>query len=93
MKKQKNPRFRETLVQSLKFPRDLVFQESVMTLTGECEILLENYKMIQEYTRDHLLVQAKDYRIRIEGQELKVLYYTSDEMRISGRITTISYER
>lgn len=93
MKGKKAARWKEGLVESLQIPRDLAFQEAVITLTGETEVLLENYRGILEYTQDHLLVLTRHCRIRIEGKQLEVLYYTNDEMKVSGRITTISYEK
>lgn len=79
-------------MESLQIPRDLAFQESIITLTGEKEILLENYRGILEYTQNHLLVLTRHCRIRIQGEHLEVLYYTNDEMKVSGRITGIFYE-
>lgn len=79
-------------MESLQIPRDLAFQESIITLTGEKEILLENYRGILEYTQNHLLVLTRHCRIRIQGEHLEVLYYTNDEMKVSGQITGIFYE-
>lgn len=85
--------WKENLAESLKLPRDLVFQDSIITLTGDAEILVENYRGILEYSQTHILVQAKHCRIRIEGEKLEVLYYTNDEMKISGKFSGVSYER
>lgn len=93
MKEKKTARWKERLVESLQIPRDLAFQESVITLTGEKEVLLENYRGILEYTENHVLVLTRHCKIRIQGEELEVLYYTNDEMKVSGRITGISYEK
>lgn len=85
-------RWKENLVESLKMPRDLVYQDAVITLTGNSQILLENYRGILEYSHNHILVQTKRCRIRIQGENLEVLYYTNDEMKVSGRFSGISYE-
>lgn len=85
-------RWKENLVESLKMPRDLVYQDAVITLTGNSKILLENYRGILEYSHNHILVQTKRCRIRIQGENLEVLYYTNDEMKVSGRFSGISYE-
>ena len=34
--------WRENLAESLKLPRELVFQDAVITLTGDTQILIEN---------------------------------------------------
>lgn len=63
MKEKKTSHWKEHLVESLQIPRDLAFQESVITLTGEHEVLLENYRGILEYTETHLLVLTRHCRI------------------------------
>ena len=92
MKKKKVSHWKEYLVESLQLPRDLVFQESVITLLGEREILLENYRRILEYNHEHLLVLTSQCKIRIQGKNLEVLYYTGDEMKVSGQILDVTYE-
>ena len=42
--------WRESLAESLKLPKDLIFQDAVITLTGDTEILVENYRGILEYS-------------------------------------------
>lgn len=93
MKGKKTAQWKESLIESLQIPRDLAFQEPVITLTGEREVLLENYRGILEYTENHLLVLTRHCKIRIRGEHLEVLYYTNDEMKVSGQITEISYEK
>ena len=86
-------KWRENLAESLKLPRELVFQDAVITLTGDTQILIENYRGILEYSHCHILIQTNQCRIRIRGENLKVLYYTSDEMKIYGNFSGISYEK
>ena len=64
----------------------------MITLMGAREILVENYRGILEYTEDHLLILTRQCKIRIKGENLEVLYYTSEEMKVSGRILDITYE-
>ena len=85
--------WRENLAETLKLPGDRVFQDAVITLTGDTQILIENYRGILEYSQSHILVQANRSRIRIQGEHLEILYYTNDEMKISGKFSGISYER
>ena len=85
MSKRKSVPWKERLAQSLQIPRDLICQESVITLMGAREILVE-------YTEDHLLILTRQCKIRIQGENLEVLYYTSEEMKVSGRILDITYE-
>ena len=52
---------------------------------------LKNYRGIIEYTDTLIRVQTRAGQIRIQGKRLRIQYYTNDEMKITGRITSIEY--
>ncbi|NCB91445.1 MAG: sporulation protein [Clostridia bacterium] len=83
----------EHIAEKIGLPRDLAFHDPILTLMGENEILIENYKKILEYTSHHLLIQTANCKIRIEGRQLVVEYYTSDEMKVKGKFTSIFYDQ
>lgn len=56
MKRAKKATVRERLADLLELPGDLAYNGCIITLIGEREILLENYRSILEYRSDHLLV-------------------------------------
>ena len=89
MKKIKITTVRECLADLLELPGDLAYHGCIITLIGEREILLENYRSILEYRSDHLLVLTANGRIRIQGVSLSVLYYTALEMKVTGQITSV----
>lgn len=82
---------RELLVNSLKLPKDTVLGAPILTITGNREIWMENYKGILEYTQTQILLQAKTCQICIEGKNLSIDYYTNEDMKISGCICGIRY--
>lgn len=92
MKKIKITTVRECLADLLELPGDLAYHGCIITLIGEREILLKNYRSILEYRSDHLLVLTANGRIRIQGVSLSVLYYTELEMKVTGQITSVLYE-
>ena len=47
------------LVETLELPRDLFFGSVILTVTGQEEIIVENYKGILEYTRESIRLQTK----------------------------------
>ncbi|SFR96180.1 YabP/YqfC family sporulation protein [Anaeromicropila populeti] len=81
----------EVLSQSLKIPSDVLACAPILTVTGNNQLCLENYKGIIEYTGEIIRIQAKNCRIHIEGCHLNIDYFTDDEMRISGKIIRIEY--
>lgn len=83
---------REKMINSLELPRDLMLGAAILTVTGNREVLIANYKGILEYEDSFIRVQAKNCRILISGAHLAIDYYTNEEMKITGMITDILYE-
>ena len=84
--------FRNKIAELSELPKDVALGMPVLTVTGQMELCLENYRGIIEYTDSLIRVQTKTGRIRITGQKLKVVYYTNDEMKVTGRILSIEYQ-
>lgn len=89
--KEDNSNKRELFINSLKLPKDTILGVPILTVTGNREIWMENYKGILEYTSDQILLQAKTCQICIEGKSLSIDYYTNEDMKISGIISSIRY--
>ena len=83
---------KELVVDSLKLPKDLLLGASIITLTGNYEAWIENYKGIIEYTDTNILLQGKNRQITISGKNLIIDYYTNEDMKISGSIESVRYE-
>ncbi len=81
----------ESLSENLKLPSDVLSGAPILTVTGNHQLCLENYKGIIEYTGEIIRIQTKNCRIHIEGARLNIDYFTDDEMRISGKINRIEY--
>lgn len=81
----------EALSTNLKLPPDILAGAPILTVTGNSQLRLENYKGIIEYTGCLIRIQAKNCRIHIEGTGLNIDYFTDDEMVVSGRILDVHY--
>ena len=55
------------------------------------DVSVENYRGIIEYADLLIRIQTKIGQIKIIGKSLQIDYYTNDEMKITGRITSIEY--
>lgn len=82
----------EEMSNRLQLPGDIMAGAPIITAMGRTEICLENYKGILEYNGNLIKVQTKLCRICIEGKHLNILYFTEDEMRITGYIQAIYYQ-
>lgn len=92
MKKNNNrSQKKELLVESLKLPKDICMGAMRVTMTGNSEAWIENYRGILEYTENLILLQGKTCQVCFEGTGLSIDYYTNEDMKISGSITCVKY--
>lgn len=89
----RNPfKIHEQVIEQLELPKDFLLGEAIVTITGQRELLIENYKGILIYEDSFIKIQAKNCRIVITGRNLSIDYYTNEEMKISGFFEGIQYE-
>ena len=84
-------RSKELMVESLKLPKDTMLGAAIVTVTGNREAFIENYKGILEYTTESIVLQGKNTKICFEGSSLSIDYYTNEDMKISGKIDALRY--
>ena len=72
-------------------PKDVVLGIPMLTMIGQMELIIENYRGIIEYTDILVRIHTKDGQIKVVGTSLKVDYYTNDEMKITGCIVSVEY--
>lgn len=72
-------------------PKDVMLGVPIITMTGQTEVCIENYRGIIEYTDALIRVQSKAGQIKVSGKRMQIEYYTNDEMKITGRIKSIEY--
>ena len=74
-------------------PKDVVLGVPLLRLVGREELYLENYRGILEYTDTLIRVQTKIGQIHLRGKHLQVIYYTNDEMKVTGVIDNLEYQQ
>ena len=88
---QRNEERKESLIDSLRFPKDICMGAMKVTLTGNREAWIENYRGLLEYTESHILLQGRTRQVCFEGARLSIDYYTNEDMKISGCISCVRY--
>ena len=81
----------ENLVEALELPKDLLLGMPILTMTGDCELLIENHRGIIEYTEKQMIILSKQLRIQVDGSSLSVEYYTGEMMKLHGKIHQITF--
>lgn len=81
----------EKISDNLNISKDILMGASIMHITGQYEMYIENYKNIIEYKDDSVRLQGKNCKILITGKNLHIDYFNNDDMKISGRISNIEF--
>lgn len=92
MGKSNKKQVKKKMVEALELPKDLFFGAVILTVTGREEAIVENYKGILEYSKEKIRLQTKTCKLLLCGKNLKIVYYTNEEMKITGFIDQIMYE-
>lgn len=82
---------KEAIAKGLSLPRDVVFGDFIITLTGNQEVFVENYKGILSYDECQICVQGNHVVLKICGRKLAIDYYSQEVMKIKGRIERLEY--
>lgn len=85
--------FKNRIAEVSELPKDVVMGQPVVTVLGRSELNIENYRGIIEYTDVIIRIQTKTGQIRITGKNLRVDYYTNDDMKLTGQIQAIEYQQ
>ena len=85
--------FKEHLTELLALPEEIVLDLPLITLTGDRELGIGNYKNIIEYTETQIRVNTKSGVLMVEGIGLILAQITAEYITISGNIVKIEYVR
>ncbi len=72
-------------------PKDVLLGVPILSIAGQSEACIENYRGILEYTDKLIRIQTKLGKIHVIGRNLQIEFYTNDEMKIVGHITVIEF--
>ncbi len=83
---------RKKFVDVCRIPKEVVMGYSLVSILGNTELIIENYRGILEFDSEIIRVLGKIGQIKIYGTQLKIEYYTNEEMKIIGIIEGIEYK-
>lgn len=90
MKKKRVPLSRK-IANHLEIPDDVLFGLPRISMSGNRELRLENYKTVLEYQDEQIRFACKNACITVTGTSLSITVITDDEVSISGQILSVSF--
>ncbi len=81
----------ERVVGSLELPRDIVLGMPKITVLGDREAFIENYKGIIEYDNTVVKLNTSLGMITLLGELLDIKTITDEDITISGKITKMEF--
>ncbi len=82
---------KEQMTEALNLPKDLTLGAVILTITGKYEAYVENYMSLIEYTENQIRIQTRTCKLEIHGKQLEIVYYTNEEMKITGELLEVKY--
>lgn len=83
---------RESIAEKLDLPKDAVLDMSKIVITGNSEILVENYKGIAEYTAEKVRLGTGRGIVCLTGEDISIKSIGTDEITLSGIIRSVEFE-
>ena len=86
----KNPR--EALGDAWGVPKDVSLDLPHMTVSGNKELYIENYKALLSYDSGSIVVGSRKLGIAVTGKNLEIKSIRRDDILITGKILHIEYK-
>jgi sporulation protein YqfC len=91
MRKISKNKIKKTITSMLELPKEIVFNLPLITVIGNEEINIENYKGIIEYNLERIRINTSCGIIKIEGKKLSLKQITAENICVNGSISKLEY--
>ena len=81
----------EKIITACQLPKDVFLGASLISVTGNNELIVENFKNIVKYFPEMILLQCKNYQLCIMGEGMYIECYCKEELKIKGNILEIKF--
>ena len=88
---EKHEKVKREITEALALPKEIVLNLPLISLYGNEELNLENYKGVVEYTSERIRINTSKGILKIEGRNLLLKQVTSENISVTGGIVKIEY--
>ena len=86
-----NQNIKKKLVNALELPKEIIFNLPLITIVGNEEINIENYKGVIEYSPEKIRINTECGVLKINGEKLSFKQITAENIIVTGVIQTLEY--
>ena len=86
-----NQNIKKKLVNTLELPKEIIFNLPLITIVGNEEINIENYKGVIEYSPEKIRINTECGVLKINGEKLSFKQITAENIIVTGVIQTHEY--
>lgn len=91
MKKISKSNIKKTITSMLELPKEVVFNLPLISVIGNEQINIENYKGIIEYNLERIRINTSCGIMKIEGKNLLLKQITAENISVTGSISKLEY--
>jgi sporulation protein YqfC len=90
-KNKNNTQIKEKLAEILELPKEIVLDVPKITVVGNSNFVIENYKGIVEFRNDKIRINIGKGFLKIQGDLLTIKEITSETITIVGKLNSIEF--
>lgn len=90
-KEEQKVKLKEKMTEILELPKEVVLNVPKMTMLGNGDLVIENYKGIIEYDNERIRVNTNAGIIKITGDRMTIKEITSEDIMVHGEITSLEF--
>lgn len=94
-KNKEKPRLnlKEKVTEVLELPKEIVLNIPRFTMLGNSDLVIENFKGVIEYSDSRIRVNSGIGIVKITGSSLIIREITSEDIMVSGDITSVEFQK
>ena len=82
---------RKNVTEALELPKEIMLNLPLISLIGQDEVTIENYKGILEYDEEQVRIGTSAGVLRLQGKGLCLKQLSADCMVVTGRIESLAF--
>ncbi len=89
---EEKPKLKDKVAESLGASKEVILDLPRLTMLGNRELTVENYKSISEYSESLISLDSNPFKLKIHGAELEIKSIAAELIYICGKISAVEFK-